>query len=147
LVVTTRGSSEATITERGAEPRRFRLGERLSPHIRHWHKYVEADVASHHRFFFRSRGGLTGRSAGNLAELYEEIRRSSPDVLRHHAAHHDFSRWIRDVFRDARASDSMRAHEDRLSESRSDAELAAARAGFVDRLRESYLLGASIGSA
>lgn len=90
----------ATLARSGEMPRPFTVGRRRSAHVRHRHKYTEARLAPHHRFFFRMAAGPTGRSAGNVDEFVEEVRHADPAVLIHHASHHDFSGWFRDVFQD-----------------------------------------------
>ncbi len=43
---------------------------------------------------------MTGRSAANLAEFHDELQRAGPDVIGHHVASSDFSRWIETVVKD-----------------------------------------------
>lgn len=75
----------------------FAASDRVTAHVRHWHKYIEGQLPAERRFYFRDGHGLTGRSAGNLLEFRDEIRQASVDTLRHHAAHGDFSRWLSNV--------------------------------------------------
>lgn len=99
FVITSRDDRLATLRHRGDDgpPRAFAPVERLTAHVRHWHKYIEGQLPAERRFYFRDRHGLTGRSAGNLLEFRDEIRRASADTLRHHGAHGDFSRWLASV--------------------------------------------------
>lgn len=99
FVITSRDDRLATLRRRTDDGpgRVFAPGERLTAHVRHWHKYIEGQLPAERRFYFRDRHGLTGRSAGNLLEFRDEIRRASADTLRHHSAHGDFSRWLSSV--------------------------------------------------
>jgi hydroxymethylpyrimidine pyrophosphatase-like HAD family hydrolase len=81
-------------------PRRFVVDRRTSSHVRHWHKYLHASLPPHRRFFFRTPTHATGVAAANLAEFHDALLRSEPDVIRHHAACGDFSRWLGGVIRD-----------------------------------------------
>ena len=79
----------------------FTLGSRITPHLRHEHKYGQSGVDPAHRFHFRTEPDTpTGAIAANLAELQAELARCDPGVLRHHCPRHDFSRWIAGVFHD-----------------------------------------------
>ncbi len=78
----------------------FTPSSRLSAHVRHWHKYMHAKLPPHRWFVFRGRWGVTGRSAGNVAEVHDEIQRAGPDVVQHHVLGGDFSRWIDTVVKD-----------------------------------------------
>lgn len=98
FVIAPRADHLATIREPGEGPGRvFAATQRVTAHVRHWHKYIEGQLPADRRFYFRDRHGLTGRSAGNLLEFRDEISRASGDTLRHHAAHSDFSRWLSSV--------------------------------------------------
>jgi hypothetical protein len=105
-------AGRATIATGGAPPRPFNVGRRRSAHVRHRHKYAEATLAPHHRFFFRTPAGLTGRSAGNIEEFLHELSHLDPQVLLHHAAAHDFSGWFAAVFQDRPLAARVRALED-----------------------------------
>lgn len=91
--------------------RRFQVDRRASAHVRHWHKYLESRLPVHRRFFFRRGDQLSGATAASLVEFHHEIARAEPAVLRHHAAHHDFSRWIEGVIRDRELAHDIRQAE------------------------------------
>lgn len=106
----------ATLEHRGAGPaRRFTPGERSTSHVRHWHKYLEGQLPSDRRFYFRNQNGLTDRSAGNLMEFHDEIRSASDATLRHHAAYRDFTRWLADLWPDAELLAEVRDIEEALA--------------------------------
>jgi len=91
--------------------RPFQVDRRASAHVRHWHKYLESRLPVHRRFFFRRGDQLSGATAASLVEFHHEIARAEPAVLRHHAAHHDFSRWIEGVIRDRELAHDIRQAE------------------------------------
>jgi hydroxymethylpyrimidine pyrophosphatase-like HAD family hydrolase len=76
----------------------FDLGERLSRHVRHWHKYTDAQLAAHLRFAF----GIDGADgiAGNVREFHRALRGAAPETLAAHASRRDLSRWIADVLQE-----------------------------------------------
>jgi hypothetical protein len=61
---------------------------------------MHAKLPPHRWFLFRGRWGVTGRSAANVAEFHAELQRAGPDVVQHHVACGDFSRWIETVVKD-----------------------------------------------
>jgi hypothetical protein len=84
------------------EPRPFVLPRAQIAHTRHGHKYMYGRLPAHRRFYFRNQRELTGHTASNLPEFVGEIARLPADVVRHHASHGDFSRWLGDLCRDPR---------------------------------------------
>ena len=106
----------ATVDGNGSDPqRRFVPGCRATPHVRHLHKYEEAQLPQERHFIFRDHQAPTGRSAGNLFEFVAEIRCANSDVLRHHASHRDFSRWISGVFQEKKLAEELRRIEEMAS--------------------------------
>ncbi len=103
LVITVEGRGQGRLLRRGEDPpgRAFAFEERITGHVRHRHKYLHADLPLERRFYFCRVDGATGRSAGNLEEFQDELRRCPKDVLRHHVPRHDFSRWLLDVIQDS----------------------------------------------
>jgi len=94
----------------------FTLGTRITPHLRHEHKYDQSGVDPAHRFYFRTEPDTpTGAIAANLAELEAELGRCDQGALRHHCAGHDFSRWTLSVFHDKALAADLYAAEAALT--------------------------------
>jgi hypothetical protein len=81
-------------------------------HVRHWHKYTGAQLPGPRRFYFRSPSGATGGAAGNLAEFHRELLTCGADVLEHHLALQDFSRWLEGVIQDLELAADFRSIEE-----------------------------------
>jgi hypothetical protein len=69
--------------------------------VRHHHKYADAELPQHLRFFFAPSAGRRGPVAANLTQFQHAVDDIDDRVLRTHAEQRDFSRWIRDVLSDA----------------------------------------------
>lgn len=76
------------------------FGARMLKHVRHWHKYAQAHLPPDKVFRFRTLFGPTGAAASNIEELRRELLRCDRGAIEHHAAHHDFSSWLRDAIQD-----------------------------------------------
>lgn len=141
LVITTEGDGRARLEAAGAGDAgaSFELGERITAHVRHRHKYAHAALPPERRFYFRGAEGSTGRSAGSLEEFDRELRGGSASVLRHHAARHDFSRWVDGVLQDVALARRLRAIEDRARESGTASQLEELRAEILDAVQARYL--------
>jgi hydroxymethylpyrimidine pyrophosphatase-like HAD family hydrolase len=84
-------------------------------HLRHQHKYSAVGVPSERGFWFREGPGpANGRVAHNLEELNGILPTCSDGSLRHHAAGHDFSRWVDQVFADHDMASEMAALESKI---------------------------------
>jgi len=101
------------------EPQVFDLGSRWVRHVRHWHKYAEAHLPWEKAFRFRAFSGPTGAVADNLLEFRRELLRCDAQVLLHHLANGDFSRWIDRVLGDDRLARDVREVEGRFDRERS----------------------------
>lgn len=119
--------------------RSFTVGQRMSLHVRHWHKYVSALLPTHLRFWFRTAQGPTGRSAGNLAEFHHGVEASSWEVLAHHAAHNDLSKWIAQVIGDDSLAQQIGAAEVLVQTADSVAQRSAATRAVLQAVEERYL--------
>ena len=102
------------------ELRRFRVAPRLTSHVRHQHKYLDIPMASTNAFVFTDRGVPTGPCAHSLLEFVGMASACSQEVLKEHMRRHDFSKWIRDIFRDSSLAaqvHSLETRRDLISES------------------------------
>jgi hypothetical protein len=123
------------------------LDQRVTPHVRHLHKYAEAQLPFEHRFFFRRGPDDTGRSAGNLAELDRMLRYQDEEVVKHHALHGDFSRWIREVLQDTALGEAISIIERDLARSVSPAAIETARVRILRAIEERYLARSRVAQA
>ena len=89
----------------------FRPGGRQIAHVRHQHKYAEGHVPFERGFTFRDPTASIGAHVTSLADFAAELGRVPRAVITHHAEHHDFSRWIRDVFQDQPLATAVRGAE------------------------------------
>ncbi len=97
--------------EAGGRLRRFVVAPRLTNHVRHRTKYFDVPVSKEHKFVFTNNGHPIGASVATLRELAEVAKRVKVDVLVDHSRHHDFSRWIADVFCDRDLANDVRKLE------------------------------------
>ncbi len=79
-------------------PVAFDVGPRKSRHVRHWHKYTDAQLPWHLQFRFA--GHDPDEAAGNIREFHHGLRRASADTLRSHASGQDLSRWLDQVLQE-----------------------------------------------
>lgn len=85
--------------EAGGRMTRFRVGPRLTPHVRHRQKYFDAPVADAQVFVFNGTAG-GGARARTFKEMVALLATEPAARVRGHCERHDVSRWVRDVFRD-----------------------------------------------
>lgn len=91
--------------------RRFRLGPRLTAHVRHQTKYLDMPVLDSQAFVFTDEN-RQGPHARTLKEFMGLLAALPPERIQAHLKRHDFSRWLAHVFRD----NSLAAHIRRLEE-------------------------------
>jgi hypothetical protein len=91
---------------------RFRIAPRLTHHVRHEHKYLDAPLAEHLAFRFAPEAGLAARPARSLREFLEILDCAGADQLDGHLARGDFSRWIEGVFHDGPLATRVRELEE-----------------------------------
>jgi hydroxymethylpyrimidine pyrophosphatase-like HAD family hydrolase len=84
----------------GPQMRRFRTARRLTPHVRHRHKYADVPIVASDAFVFTRDGVPVGPAPRTLGELAATLRTCPADVVHGHRRRHDFSSWIGDAFRD-----------------------------------------------
>ncbi|MGZ4618524.1 MAG: HAD hydrolase family protein [Frankiaceae bacterium] len=114
----------------------FTVASRITPHLRHEHKYDQYGVEPPHRFHFRTQPDTpTGATAANLAELQAELARCDRGVLRHHCPGHDFSRWVDAVFHDQTLAANLGAAEAALQAQSPDAVVEQVRLSLIAALQ------------
>jgi hydroxymethylpyrimidine pyrophosphatase-like HAD family hydrolase len=91
----------------------FVAAPRQTVHVRHLTKYVDSRVPGGLEFRFRRPDGSVIGSADSLHAFRRAVAAAGDDVLAHHAARGDFSRWIQDVFADAELARQLRKVEAR----------------------------------
>lgn len=100
--------------ETGGGLRRIRLAPRLTPHVRHFAKYIDIPVPEARAFVFW-RNGAPGRRARTLREFIGVVETTPSGTLNEHARRGDFSKWIAGVFGDYPLANSVRCLEDEYS--------------------------------
>jgi hydroxymethylpyrimidine pyrophosphatase-like HAD family hydrolase len=132
-------AGQALLSRRpGPGPHAFTVARRANPHARHLHKYSAKPLPPEHHFYFRAGAEETGRSASNVDEFHREIRRAEGRVVRHHALHGDFSRWIADVLRDEVLAETVRKSERVLRHRASTYEIESLRTEILAAIQDRY---------
>ena len=98
--------------EAGGELRLFRIGKRLTPHVRHREKYVDVPVTESRAFVF-TENGHPARRARTLRQFIESVEHARGPSVAGYLQRGDFSRWIGDVFGDRALADDLKLYEDR----------------------------------
>jgi hydroxymethylpyrimidine pyrophosphatase-like HAD family hydrolase len=127
----------ATLQFAGEPADPFRTGERLSPHVRHQHKYATTPLPDHRRFYFHDPTGGTS-TAATLDEFSRHLRHCDLATLDYHLTRGDFSRWVRGTLADHDLSTDLAAVEHDLSMHRAS-ELERARHHVIDSIERRYL--------
>jgi|KBSSwiStaDraftv2_1062776.scaffolds.fasta_scaffold74011_3 hydroxymethylpyrimidine pyrophosphatase-like HAD family hydrolase len=91
---------------------RFRLGPRLTEHVRHQAKYLDMPVLENQAFVFTDKG-RPGPRARTLKEFIGLLAALPAERIQGHLRQHDFSRWLADVFRDNALAGHIRMLEGR----------------------------------
>lgn len=79
---------------------RFRIAPRLTPHVRHRHKYLDVPVPEGCAFAFTHGGEPTGDRARTLREFAAIAATAASGILEGHLRRGDVSSWIANVFGD-----------------------------------------------
>jgi hydroxymethylpyrimidine pyrophosphatase-like HAD family hydrolase len=108
--------------EAGSELRRFTIGERLTPHVRHRQKYVDVPVTDTRAFVF-GKDRMTSTRAHTLREFVAVLEDLDLTHADGYLRRGDFSRWIGDVFGDHALGRELRGHEQAYVQSKSRDEL------------------------
>jgi hypothetical protein len=125
----------ATISVNGQPPRPFTVASRVSPHVRHQHKYTATPLPPHRRFYFHTTGELA--TAATVEEFSRHIRQCDQAVLAYHLARGDFSRWITGALADHSLGMHLAAIERDLGH-RHAAELERARHRIIHAIDSRY---------
>jgi hydroxymethylpyrimidine pyrophosphatase-like HAD family hydrolase len=143
VVLTLASATRASLVRRSTgERHEITIAPRSLPHVRHWRKYTEGRLPPHRRFHFRDRLGPTGGTAGNMPEFLGAVRHAPEEVLRHHAAGGDFSRWLGDLARAPGVVGGVAAAERALTASGAPAAVAEFRRRVMRVVAGHYTRGA-----
>src|SRR5512146_3003505 len=104
----------ATIAAGGQQPRPFTVAARISPHVRHQHKYTAAPLPPERRFYFHTLG--EAGTAATLEEFSRHLRHCDPAILAYHLARGDFSRWVTGTLTDHNLGRQVAAIERALTQ-------------------------------
>ena len=99
--------------EAGAELRRFVIGERLTPHVRHRQKYVDVPVSDGRAFVFGSSQRTGASRAHTLREFISGVEQLDATEAGGYLRRGDFSRWVSDVFGDHALARELQGYERR----------------------------------
>jgi hypothetical protein len=90
----------------------IQLAARLTPHIRHRHKYLDVPGADDRAFVFSHKGRPDGPRACSLRDFITVVASISAEDIGSHLQRGDFSRWIAQVFGDDVLSSELKAIEE-----------------------------------
>ena len=106
------GRTEATLTTAG-RTRRFRIGRRISEHVRHQRKYAVTPLPPERRFYFCEKNQTgSAASAATLEEFRHRVGHIDSHTLEYHLARGDFSRWVAGVLTDRTLAGELARVED-----------------------------------
>jgi hypothetical protein len=94
---------------------RFRIAPRLTPHVRHRHKYLDVPVPEGCAFVFTRGGKPTGERARTLREFAAVAATAASGTLEGHLLHGDVSSWIANVFGDRTLAACIRDLESQVA--------------------------------
>ena len=104
--------------EAGTELRRFVIGERLTPHVRHRQKYVDVPISDGHAFVFDSGHQKKVVRAHTLREFAAVVEGLDEIQAGGYLRRGDFSRWISDVFGDHALARELQGYERQYAKGR-----------------------------
>jgi hypothetical protein len=120
----------------------FRVASRLTPHVRHRHKYTDVPVTRREAFVFTREGAPIGAAARTLGQFSSLLTACPADVVKAHLRRHDFSRWIAGVYRDRTLAAQVQALEDHATTHRGgDGDVPSALACLIS---ERYFLAGAL---
>jgi hypothetical protein len=108
--------------------RRVRIEPPTTEHRRHTRKYAVGQLPPDRSFYFRGPEGKLNLRAQNLLQFLEIAAGVDDDTWTYHFGRADFSRWFRDVIKDAQLAAAAVAIERDRFQSRDNALLALRKA-------------------
>jgi hydroxymethylpyrimidine pyrophosphatase-like HAD family hydrolase len=87
---------------------RFTVAPRLTAHVRHQHKYLDAPLPESKAFAFTRNGEATGRRARTLKEFTAILAAAPLEMLDGHLRKGDFSRWVAGIYKDNNLASEIR---------------------------------------
>ncbi len=99
-----------TASEAGGAFVRFKVAPRMTPHVRHRHKYADLPVPRRQQFVFTAAPGTP--AAVSLAGFVSIVEQLDGAALDDHLRRHDFSRWLSEVFGDEALARAVASVED-----------------------------------
>jgi hypothetical protein len=132
------GRATATYRPAGGVQELVVLDHRLTPHIRHRHKYAESLLPSHCHFVFRDERGHVIASAGSVEEFAVRLENAETESVLHHALHGDFSRWVSGTIQDRELGAVLATVENDLM-ARQSADAEHARQRILAEIGDRYL--------
>jgi len=94
--------------EEARKPIRFTLQQRVTTHVRHRKKYIDAGVPPGREFVFTRDGHPVEHRVRTLRELFALLPVVPADVFASHLTRGDFHRWIEDVVGDRDLGEAIR---------------------------------------
>jgi len=132
------GPARARYRASGATEITFHLDHRVTPHVRHRHKYADTPLPSHHRFAFREPDGRIISAASTMQEFEQQLRSVPAATVQHHALNRDFSRWTSSVLQDRELGALVLGAENELN-ARYANDLTRFREQLLAEIRHRYL--------
>jgi hydroxymethylpyrimidine pyrophosphatase-like HAD family hydrolase len=131
---------QAILLRSDGVPRLFTVAPRSTPHVRHWHKYAEANLPASLHFWFRNGAGQAHGAAANMEQFHGALLRCAAGVIRYHSRRGDLSRWIAESIHDARLARTVRALEERFrATAGADSDAEALRTALIGAVEDRYI--------
>lgn len=121
-----------------ATPAVLTIADRITQHVRHWHKYVIQPLTPERWFYFRDENDNLIGTAANLTELHRALANCDPGVIRHHAVNGDLSRWMQIVFQDGRLAADLVEIEEQIGSANGEVEVEVGRMEILSAIRRRY---------
>lgn len=128
----------ATIRFGSGPARLFTIAERLTPHVRHCHKYADIQLPEERRFYFHTTRAVSPAPAATLHDFCTAVEHLDQQALEYHLERGDFSHWLEGTIVDRELATRVAAWEDEL-EARRAADLERIRHNLVRAIEQRYL--------